>query len=136
MPEALERWTVEMMTRVLPRHMQIIYEINRRFLDEVAQTYPGNERKLQELSIIEEGPVKMVRMAHLAIIGSHSVNGVAELHSQLLKDRIFPGFHAFFPGRFNSKTNGITPRRWLLDINPELALLITSKIGAWMDHRS
>jgi starch phosphorylase len=130
MPEALERWTVEMMERVLPRHMQIIYEINRRFLDEVALKYPGNERKLQEFSIIEEGPVKMVRMAYLAIIGSHSVNGVAELHSQLLKERIFPGFNEFFPGRFNSKTNGITPRRWLLDINPELALLITSKIGA------
>ncbi len=130
MPEALERWTVDMMERVLPRHMQIIYEINRRFLDEVAQKYPGNERKLQEFSIIEEGPVKMVRMAYLAIIGSHSVNGVAELHSQLLKERIFPGFNEFFPGRFNSKTNGITPRRWLLDINPELSLLITSKIGA------
>ena len=130
MPEALERWSVDMMGRVLPRHMEIIYEINRRFLVEVAQQYPGNERKLRDLSIIEEGPVKMVRMAHLAIVGSHSVNGVAELHSQLLKDRIFPGFHEFFPGRFNSKTNGITPRRWLLDINPELALLISSKIGA------
>jgi len=130
MPEALERWTVEMMARVLPRHMQIIYEINRRFLNEVAQKYPGSERKLREFSIIEEGPVQMVRMAHLAIVGSHSVNGVAELHSQLLKQRIFPGFHEFFPGRFNSKTNGITPRRWLLDINPELALLISSKIGA------
>ncbi|MCP4341471.1 MAG: glycogen/starch/alpha-glucan phosphorylase [Desulfobulbaceae bacterium] len=129
MPEALERWTVDMMDRVLPRHMQIIYEINRRFLDEVAQKYPGNERKLRDFSIIEEGPVKMVRMAHLAIVGSHSVNGVAELHSRLLKERIFPDFHAFFPGRFNSKTNGITPRRWLLDINPELALLISSKIG-------
>ncbi|MGB3223310.1 MAG: glycogen/starch/alpha-glucan phosphorylase [Desulforhopalus sp.] len=129
MPEALERWTVDMMSRVLPRHMQIIFEINRRFLDEVAQEFPGNERKLRDLSIIEESPVKMVRMAHLAIIGSHSVNGVAELHSQLLKERIFPGFHEFFPGRFNSKTNGITPRRWLLDVNPELALLISSKIG-------
>jgi starch phosphorylase len=129
MPEALERWTVDMMTRVLPRHMQIIYEINKRFLEEVAQKYPGNEKKLRDFSIIEEGPVKMVRMAHLAIIGSHSVNGVAELHSQLLKDRIFPDFHTFFPDRFNSKTNGITPRRWLLDINPELALLISSKIG-------
>jgi len=129
MPEALERWSVEIMERVLPRHMQIIYEINRRFLIEVAQRYPGSERKLRTLSIIEEGPVKMVRMAHLAIIGSHSVNGVAELHSQLLKERIFPDFHEFFPGRFNSKTNGITPRRWLLDINPELALLISSRIG-------
>lgn len=130
MPEALERWTVEMMGRVLPRHLQIILEINKRFLAEVGQRYPGNERKLRDLSIIEEGPVQMVRMAHLAIIGSHSVNGVAELHSQLLQNRIFPDFHAFFPGRFNSKTNGITPRRWLLDINPHLAHLISSKIGA------
>ncbi len=130
MPEALERWTVDMMSRVLPRHMQIIFEINRRFLKEVAQRYPNNERKLRTFSIIEEGPVKMVRMAHLAIIGSHSVNGVAELHSQLLKERIFPDFHDFFPGKFNSKTNGITPRRWLLDVNPALAHLISSKIGA------
>jgi starch phosphorylase len=130
MPEALERWTVDMMSRVLPRHMQIIFEINRRFLNEVAQRYPGNERKLRTFSIIEEGPVKMVRMAHLAIIGSHSVNGVAELHSQLLKERIFPDFHEFFPGKFNSKTNGITPRRWLLDVNPALAHLISTEIGA------
>ncbi|GAB6193542.1 glycogen/starch/alpha-glucan phosphorylase [Desulfocastanea catecholica] len=130
MPEALERWSVEMMGRVLPRHLEIIFEINRRFLNEVAQKYPGNERKLREFSIIEEGPVQMVRMAHLAIVGSHSVNGVAELHSQLLKERIFPGFHEFFPGRFNSKTNGITPRRWLLDINPHLAHLISTRIGA------
>ena len=129
MPEALEKWTVDMMERVLPRHMQIIYEINLRFLEEVAQRYPGNMRKLRELSIIEEGEVKKIRMAHLAIIGSHSVNGVAELHSQLLKEKIFKDFHEFFPGRFNSKTNGITPRRWLLDINPELAELISSKIG-------
>ncbi len=133
MPEALERWSVDMMGRVLPRHLEIIFEINQRFLDELAQRYPGNQRKIRDLSIIEEGPVKMVRMAHLAIIGSHSVNGVAELHSQLLKERIFPDFHEFFPGRFNSKTNGITPRRWLLDVNPELAHLISSNIGpAWI----
>jgi glycogen phosphorylase len=86
MPEALEKWSVEMMDRVLPRHMQIIYEINKRFLDEVAQRYPGNDRKLREMSIIQEGPVQMVRMAHLAVIGSHSVNGVAELHSNLIKN--------------------------------------------------
>lgn len=135
MPEALERWTVDMIGRVLPRHLEIIYEINQRFLDEVAEKYPGNERKLRAMSIIEEEPVKMVRMAHLAIIGSHSVNGVAELHSQLLKDRIFPDFHQFFPRKFNSKTNGITPRRWLLDVNPELAGLITEKIGAgWVTN--
>lgn len=130
MPEALERWSVDMIGRVLPRHLEIIYEINQRFLDEVAEKYPGNARKLRAMSIIEEGDVKMVRMAHLSIIGSHSVNGVAELHSQLLKDRIFPDFHQFFPGKFNSKTNGITPRRWLLDVNPDLAGLITEKIGA------
>ena len=130
MPEALERWSVDMIGRVLPRHLEIIYEINHRFLDEVTEKYPGNERKIREMSIIEEGPVQMVRMAHLAIIGSHSVNGVAELHSQLLKDRIFPDFHQFFPEIFNSKTNGITPRRWLLDVNPELAGLITEKIGS------
>ncbi|MFH0784281.1 MAG: glycogen/starch/alpha-glucan phosphorylase [Pseudomonadota bacterium] len=135
MPEALERWSVEMMSRVLPRHMQIIFEINKRFLDEVAQRYPGNERRLRELSIIQEGPVQMVRMAHLAVIGSHSVNGVAELHSNLLKERIFPGFHEFFPGRFNSKTNGITPRRWLLDVNPELSKLISDRIGSgWITN--
>jgi starch phosphorylase len=133
MPEALEKWTVSMMERVLPRHMQIIYEINGRFLDEVAQRYPGNERKLRDMSIIEEGDEKKVRMAHLAVIGSHSVNGVAELHSQLLKERIFPDFHEFLPGRFNSKTNGITPRRWLLDINPALASLISEKISeSWI----
>jgi starch phosphorylase len=118
-----------MIQRVLPRHMEIIFEINRRFLDEVAMRYPGNDRKISSLSIIEEGPVKMVRMAHLAVIGSHSVNGVAELHSQLLRERVFPGFNEMFPGRFNCKTNGITPRRWLLDINPELAELITERIG-------
>ncbi|PHR27744.1 MAG: glycogen phosphorylase [Desulfotalea sp.] len=135
MPEALERWSVNMIGRVLPRHLEIIYEINQRFLDEVAEAYPGNERKIREMSIIEESPVKMVRMAHLAIIGSHSVNGVAELHSQLLKERIFPDFHQFYPGKFNSKTNGITPRRWLLDVNPELGALITEKIGAgWVTN--
>ncbi|BHH82221.1 glycogen/starch/alpha-glucan phosphorylase [Desulforhopalus sp. 52FAK] len=135
MPEALERWSVDMIGRVLPRHLEIIFEINQRFLDEIAEAYPGDGRKIREMSIIQEGPVQMVRMAHLAIIGSHSVNGVAELHSQLLKDRIFPDFHQFYPGKFNSKTNGITPRRWLLDVNPQLAELITSKIGAgWVTN--
>ncbi|MFT5702081.1 MAG: starch phosphorylase [Desulforhopalus sp.] len=135
MPEALERWSVDMIGRVLPRHLEIILEINQRFLDEVAEEYPGNERKIREMSIIEESDVRMVRMAHLAIIGSHSVNGVAALHSQLLQDRIFPDFHKFFPGKFNSKTNGITPRRWLLDVNPDLAALITDKIGAgWVTN--
>ncbi|MEE4167048.1 MAG: glycogen/starch/alpha-glucan phosphorylase [Desulfocapsaceae bacterium] len=130
MPEALERWTVEMMGKVLPRHLQIIYEINQRFLDLVAAEYPGDNEKLKEMSIIEEGEPKKIRMAHLAIVGSHSVNGVAALHTQLLKDRIFSNFHSFYPGRFNSKTNGITPRRWLLEANRELAELINSRIGS------
>ncbi len=130
MPEALEKWDVDMVERVLPRHLQIIYEINQRFLDLVKIQYPGDESRLRSMSIIEEGPVKTIRMAHLAIIGSHSVNGVAELHTELLRKSIFPKFDAFYPGKFNSKTNGITPRRWLLQANPKLAKLISAKIGS------
>ena len=130
MPEALEKWDMEMIGRVLPRHLQIICEINQRFLDLVKIQYPGDEGRLQRMSIIEEGPVKRIRMAHLAIIGSHSVNGVAELHTKLLKENIFPDYNEFYPGKFNSKTNGITPRRWLLQANPGLAELITSKLGS------
>jgi glycogen phosphorylase len=129
MPEALERWSVELLGKVLPRHLQIIYEINQRFLDLVVQQYPGDIDKMRRMSIIEEGYPKMVRMAQLAIIGSHSVNGVAALHTQLLKERIFKDFNILYPDRFNSKTNGITPRRWLLKANPQLAALINSRIG-------
>lgn len=129
MPEALERWSVDLMGHVLPRHLEIIYEINQRFLDQVAKKYPQDYNKLRNMSIIEEGEPKMIRMAHLGIVGSHSVNGVAALHTELLKERIFTDFHKFYPGKFNSKTNGITPRRWLLDCNPELASLISEKIG-------
>ncbi len=129
MPEALETWPVELMGKVLPRHLEIIYEINQRFLDQVAQKYPGDTRKLRDMSIIAEGETKRVRMAHLAIVGSHSVNGVAELHTHLLKTRIFSDFHELYPGKFNNKTNGITPRRWLLKCNPALAALISGKIG-------
>lgn len=130
MPEALEEWSVEMMGRVLPRHLQIIYEINQRFLDMVKQEYPGDGNRLQSMSIIGEGEEKKIRMAHLAIIGSHSVNGVAELHTKLLKENIFPAYDEFYPGKFNSKTNGITPRRWLLMANPGLSELISSRIGS------
>ena len=129
MPEALEKWSVSLMGKVLPRHLEIIYEINQRFLDRIAEEYPGDNHRIAEMSIIQEGAEKMVRMAHLAIIGSHSVNGVAELHTKLLKERIFHKFHAHYPGKFNSKTNGITPRRWLLQCNPALAALISSAIG-------
>ena len=135
MPEALEKWDVDMIGRVLPRHLQIIYEINQRFLDLVKIQYPGDEGRLRGMSIIEEGAVKKIRMAHLAIIGSHSVNGVAELHTKLLRENIFPHYDEFYPGKFNSKTNGITPRRWLLQANPCLAKLISSKIGsAWITN--
>ena len=129
MPEALETWTVEMLSRVLPRHMEIIYEINRRFLEEVCERYPGNVRKLAEMSIIDENQPKRVRMANLAIIGSHSTNGVAALHTELLKQHLFHNFHEMYPTRINSKTNGITPRRWLLKCNPELSSFISEKIG-------
>jgi starch phosphorylase len=137
MPEALEKWHVDLLAKVLPRHMEIIYEINQRFLELVALAYPGDIGRLRAMSIIEEGDVKKVRMAHLAIVGSHSVNGVAKLHTRLLKEKMFKPFHQFFPGKFNSKTNGITPRRWLLKANPNLAALITSKIGSgWITDLS
>lgn len=129
MPEALEKWPVGLMGRLLPRHLQIIYEINRRFLDEVRAVYPGDDHRARDMSLIDEGPPKQVRMAHLAIVGSHSVNGVAALHTKLLKEKIFSYFHEFFPGRFNNKTNGITPRRWLRQCNPPLSELITGAIG-------
>ncbi|NTV13549.1 MAG: glycogen/starch/alpha-glucan phosphorylase [Desulfobulbaceae bacterium] len=129
MPEALEAWPVEMLERVLPRHLEIIYEINHRFLKEVAATFPGDNEMLRAMSIIHEGEVKKVRMVNLAIVGSHSVNGVAELHTHLMKTRIFHRFHNFFPNRFNCKTNGITQRRWLLKCNPGLSALISGRIG-------
>ncbi len=133
MPEALETWSVDLVGKVLPRHLEIIYEINKRFLIMVADAFPGDVGKLEQLSLIDEAHGKRVRMAHLAIVGSHSVNGVAELHTHLLKTRIFPAFHALYPGKFNNKTNGITPRRWLLKCNSRQASLITEAIGpAWV----
>ncbi|HEY5811735.1 MAG TPA: glycogen/starch/alpha-glucan phosphorylase, partial [Terrimicrobiaceae bacterium] len=129
LPEALERWSVGLFQKVLPRHLQIIFEINKRFLEEVERKWPGDLEKKQQLSLIEEGGVQMVRMAHLSVAGSHSVNGVAELHTELIKKQLFPQFDALYPGKINNKTNGITPRRWLLACNPRLSTLITSKIG-------
>ena len=129
LPEALERWPVPLLERVLPRHLSIIYEINRRFLDDVRSLYPSDDAKARELSLIEEGPVKQVRMANLAIVGSHSVNGVAKLHSDLVKSQLVPDFARLWPERFNNKTNGVTQRRWLLACNPGLAGLITEAIG-------
>jgi starch phosphorylase len=129
MPEALEKWPVSMFEHLLPRHLQIIYEINRRFLEEINRHFPGDFEKRKRMSLIEDGDEKMIRMANLAIVGSHSVNGVSKLHSEILRDRLFKDFHDMFPERFNNKTNGITPRRWLKKANPLLSDLITEHIG-------
>ncbi len=129
MPEALEKWPVEMLERLLPRHLQIIYALNHSFLKQVAIRFPGNVEKVQRMSIIEEGQYKQVRMAFLSIVGSHSTNGVAALHTKLLQERLVPDFAEMFPDRFNNKTNGITQRRFLLKANPGLAGLITETIG-------
>ncbi|WP_035258702.1 glycogen/starch/alpha-glucan phosphorylase [Desulfatirhabdium butyrativorans] len=127
--EALEKWPVSIFDHVLPRHMQIIYEINHRFLADVSIRWPADDDRLRRMSLIEEGPEKQVRMAHLAMIGSHSTNGVSALHTELLKVSVASDFHDLFPERFNNKTNGITQRRWLLKANPLLAGLITQTIG-------
>ncbi|HXG65887.1 MAG TPA: glycogen/starch/alpha-glucan phosphorylase, partial [Blastocatellia bacterium] len=129
MPEALEKWPTSMMEYVLPRHLQIIHEINRRFLKEVAEIWPNDPERLARMSIIEDGGDPSVRMAHLAIVGSHSVNGVAALHSELVKTSLVPDFYHLWPDKFNNKTNGVTQRRWLLKANPRLAELITENIG-------
>jgi glycogen phosphorylase len=129
LPEALERWPVSIFGRVLPRHLEIVYEINRRFLRQVMDAFPHDEARLGRMSIIEEGPEQKVRMAYLAVVGSHSVNGVAKLHSELIQTDLLRDFYELYPERFNNKTNGVTPRRWLLACNPGLAALITEKIG-------
>ncbi len=130
LPEALEKWSVPLFEKVLPRHLQIIYEINRRFLMEVEKKWPGDQNKKRELSIIEEGDPKQVRMATLAVIACHSTNGVAALHTELLKQTLFHDLFQLYPERFNNKTNGITPRRWLRACNVGLSKLIDSKIGS------
>ena len=129
LPEALEKWGVGLFHKVLPRHLQIIFEINKRFLREVEAKWPGDVEKVRHLSLIEEGGYQMVRMANLSVVGSHSVNGVAALHTRLLKSDLFPEFDELYPGKINNKTNGITPRRWLLACNPRLSELISSRIG-------
>ena len=129
LPEALEKWSVPLMEHVLPRHLQLIYEINARFLETVAARWPGDEQRMGTMSIIEEGEPKQVRMANLSIVGSHSVNGVAALHSELVKSQLVPEFHELWPEKFNNKTNGVTPRRWLLKANPGLSALISDRIG-------
>ncbi len=129
LPEALEKWSLPLFTKVLPRHTQIIFEINRRLMEAIEAKWPGDDGKKRVLSLVEEGGAKAFRMANLAVVGSHAVNGVAALHTELLKKDLFPDFHALYPGKFQNKTNGITPRRWLLDCNPALADLIADTLG-------
>lgn len=129
LPEALEKWSVPLFRYLLPRHLQIIFDINSRFLEEVSSRYPGDLDKLRSMSVIEEGGEQSIRMANLAVIGSTHVNGVAEIHSRILKEVIFKDFAEMWPGKFTNMTNGITQRRWLLFCNRPLARLITSRIG-------
>jgi starch phosphorylase len=130
LPEALEKWPVRLFRQLLPRPLEIIFEINARFLAEVARRWPGDNVRLQRMSLIEEGPEPMVRMAYLAIVASFSVNGVAALHSRLLAEGLFRDFHELWPEKFNNKTNGVTPRRWLARCNPALAQLLDESIGS------
>ncbi|HEY4960315.1 MAG TPA: glycogen/starch/alpha-glucan phosphorylase, partial [Terriglobales bacterium] len=129
LPEALERWPLPLFGSLLPRHLEIIYEINARFLKEVRERFPGDEARVARMSIIDEHDQKYVRMAHLACVGSHKVNGVAELHTQLVKQELFHDFYQMWPEKFVNVTNGVTPRRWLAVSNPEQSALMTSKIG-------
>ena len=129
LPEALETWRIPLFEKMLPRHMQIIYDINARFLKKITEIFPNDVAKLRRMSIIEESQEKRIRMANLAIIGSHSVNGVAELHTNIIKNDLFRDFYEIYPERFNNKTNGITQRRWLKLANPLLSGLITETIG-------
>ena len=129
LPEALEKWPLHYFQHILPRQLEIIYEINRRFLDDVRARFPGDEGRIQRVSLIEEGPEDKVRMANLAIVGSHSTNGVAAIHSEILRTTTVRDLAEMFPERFNNKTNGVTPRRWLLMANPALSSAITGAIG-------
>jgi len=133
LPEALEKWSVKLFEELLPRHLMLIYQINNQVLSEISRLYPGNIIRMRNMSIIEEGPEKSLRMAQLCLHGSHTVNGVAQLHSNILKERVFPDFYEMRPTMFQNKTNGITPRLWLRACNPHLASLITEHIGdSWV----
>ncbi|XP_061921046.1 glycogen phosphorylase, muscle form-like [Entelurus aequoreus] len=129
LPEALERWPVDLFHNLLPRHLEIIYEINRRHLERITKLYPDDADRVRRMSLIEEGDVKKINMAHLCIVGSHAVNGVARIHSEIIKSTVFKDFYNMDPHKFQNKTNGITPRRWLLMCNPGLADVIAERIG-------
>ena len=133
MPEALETWPVGLLEAVLPRHLEIVYEINRRFLADVRHRHPGDEARVQRMSLLDEGHDRRVRMAHLAIVGSHRVNGVSAIHTRLMRETIFADFHGFTPDKIVNVTNGVTPRRWLNQANPRLTALITDHLGdGWL----
>jgi glycogen phosphorylase len=137
LPEALEKWPVSLFQRLLPRHLEIIYEINSRFLSQVKERYPNDNIKIKNLSLIEENQEKQIRMAHLACIGSHKINGVAKLHTELLKHSVLRDFYELWPSKFVNKTNGVTPRRWVLQSNPLLSKLLTEQIGSeWITNLS
>ena len=129
LPEALETWSVDLFASLLPRHLEIIYEINRRHLEGVEKRWPGDDARKTELSIVQEGFPKRIRMAHLAVVGSHHVNGVAELHTRLIRANLFPGFNELWKGKFVNVTNGVTPRRWVRGCNPELGALCDEVAG-------
>ncbi len=137
LPEALEKWPLEFFRAICPRLLEIIFEINRRFLDDIRAQFPNDEGRVERMSLIEEGSDQKVRMANLAIVGTRKTNGVAQIHSELLKTRVVPDFAEVFPDRFTNKTNGVTPRRWLLLANPGLAQLITDALGeGWITDLS
>jgi starch phosphorylase len=130
LPEALERWPVHLFEQIIPRQLEIIYEINHRFLEDVERRFPGDAERVPRMSLIQEEPVRAVRMAHLAVVGSHSTNGVSRIHTDLLRTHVMPEFAQMYPERFSNKTNGITPRRWLMWCNPSLSNTIDTWIGA------
>lgn len=134
LPEALERWPISLFGALLPRHLEIIEEINRRHLDEVRQRYPGDEDRVRRLSLIDESGERYVRMAHLAALGSHAINGVAALHTELLKTQVLRDFYELSPEKFSNKTNGVTPRRWMVLSNPGLSRLLTARLGTGWIH--
>jgi len=135
LPEALEKWSLSLFASLLPRHLEIIYEINRKFLDEVRAKFPGDDSRIARLSLIDETGEKYVRMANLASVGGHAINGVAALHSELLKKTVLHDFYELYPEKFLNVTNGVTPRRWIALSNPGLARLLTTKIGnGWQNN--
>jgi len=138
LPEALEKWSTGLLGHLLPRHLELIYLLNYKFMEQVAEKYPGDHEKMSSLSIVEEGDEKRIRMANLSIIGSHKINGVAAVHSGLIKTDLFKDFYEMFPSKFTNKTNGVTVRRWVNQCNPGISKLFTDLVGSqeWLKDMS